>query len=208
MINDSMTFTKEEAVVLMDILKLSHLPSTLAMLPTVSGSGYARIAKAFYDAGALTRDKAGLRMDKGLAQLLTPLEKAKQILLYSAGENGRCTRSLSIYFAPRGAVALRELDSDRLEFLRIGSAAELLLLLPAPQPGSTPVHCSFWHFTEEVAMVHVATLPAASDTVYITESRRAPGQPQARESQSTRSPADYAAWWKSLLKEVYRVSDY
>lgn len=203
MTSNSMILSKEETVVLMDILKLSRLPSALATLPTVSGSRYAQIAKAFYDTGALLRDKTGLRLDKGLARFLTPMEKAEQILLYRDGENGCCTGMLSIYFAKQGVVALRELDSEQLEFLRIDAAAELLLLLPALRPGSAGAYCSCWRFINESATAYV--IKVAEDAVHIVEARRTLDQTQAQERQFDYTLTEYTAWWKNLLKEVYCV---
>lgn len=207
MISDSMILTKEEMVVLMDILKLSKLPGIQYGLPNVSGSQYARIAKAFYDSGALIREGSCLRMDKGMARFLIPLEKCRKILLCSTGENGISTSRIGVYFASQGAVALREVDDERLEFLWIGSAAELMLLLPALRPGAATVHSSHWLFTEEAATACVATLAPRAELVEIIESRRENGEAQARENRFTRSPGDYAAWWKNRLKEVYHVSD-
>ena len=204
----SVRMFKKEVVVLFDLLNIADIPCSIGNMPAVSKEEYATIKESFCETGAVMYKDNGIKLDKGLSKYIVPIANTRQVLLFNYGEDKRCKRNVSLYFSNNSAVAVLEKQSEYIEFIKISSFKELLLILPSVDeiPQDKESYFSFVLFNETSATVYVATVDANKDSVTVIEVKRLPGQP-ADEKKTTITVSQFADEFITKLEETCNVFD-
>jgi len=200
--------TKKEVVVLFDLLNIADIPCSVGNMPTVSQQEYTKITAAFYKNKAVVHNGKNIKLDKGLEEYILPISSSKQILLSNYGEDKQCKINTSVYFSKNSVIAVSEKKSEYIEFLKINSLKELLLLLPAVDeaPQNIESYFSFILLKETSAAIYVAIVDIKTDSVTVTETTRQFGQ-TANEQKKTITVSKFSEDYKKRLEEIYNVFD-
>ncbi|MFZ2787974.1 MAG: hypothetical protein WAZ69_11570 [Trichococcus flocculiformis] len=205
----SFIMSKQEVVVLFDLMGTSSIPVGIKDLPQVDGYEYESIVDSFSARRLIDRESETFRPDKGLEHFLLPVVKAKRILLFNYGVDGTCTFNASLYFAKIGLVAIFDNGHDTVKFLTIDSVDDLLLFIPNINDitkfvDSCETYISYLLFDKDSSIVHCTRIDHKKNIARIVEGKKTPHSAPVEAADEVEI-SEYKEMLHDKLKEVHNV---